>query len=316
MQKQQSQVVVIGDAMMDYQYWIQKMPSAGEDVFISRNCENPGGSGANTAFALAYLQVGSSFCGRVGQDDIGRKIVARMQLAGVDCSCVQYGGKTGYTLTMIDAQGERTMFSYRGSNEGSADASNGLISAVTKAKVLLLSGYLLTDARQSLFAIKMAHIAQEHNVIVALDPSPTIDLVSPSIIDDILEATDVLLPNERELGIISRQSSLDEGLTAVSHRIPCIAVKQGASGASILVRKDFEPVVGSRFTDTERLHAGADALQVVDTTGAGDAFNAGFLASFLKNSQPGQWLADGNSLASQVVVRQGATSLFDVPDVV
>ncbi|MFA6844345.1 MAG: carbohydrate kinase family protein [Sphaerochaetaceae bacterium] len=310
MQEQQPEVVVIGDAMMDYQYWVKEMPKAGEDVPLLRSCMNSGGSGANSAIALAYLQVKSCFCGRIGQDKIGKEIVRGIEETGVDCSCVQYGEKTGYTLTIIDAQGERTMFSFRGCNEEPLEETPGLLSTIKNAKILLLSGYLLLNSQQAAFAIHMAGFAREHGVFVALDTAPTIDLVPFPVVDEILNLTDLLFPNERELQIVSGKSSSAEGLAIISKKVPCVALKQGSAGSTVMIRKGFRPIVGNDFGQAEQFSVKATPVQAVDTTGAGDSFNAGFIASFLKDRHPRQGLSAGNGLARKVVLQQGAISLF------
>ncbi len=98
-------ILVIGDALIDHQYWIEHMPNPGEDTTILSTSKNVGGSAANTAIALAWLGAPTKFYGTIGRDLDGDLILEQMQAVGVDVSGIQFGEITGFTITMTTIAG-------------------------------------------------------------------------------------------------------------------------------------------------------------------------------------------------------------------
>lgn len=302
----QLDVTVIGDALMDHQYWVDTLPKAGEDVVIKTSQKNCGGSAANTAIALALLGVKCAFCGRLGNDEDGKEILFQMKSAGVDTSGVQFGQATGYTLTIIDKSGERTMFSYRGASGERYAFSNELEAHLSHTTLLLLSGYMLSHTNQGAYAFETARTVKSLGGKVALDPSPMIGKVDERLLDGFLSYTDILLPNQSELMTIANTDDVHTAMMKLN--IPCIALKRGNGGASLGVLSKFN----SNQTEGVQLYnAPAQKVQVVDTTGAGDAFNAGFLSSYLYGRAPQEWIETGNRIAAAVIAKQGASYIID-----
>ncbi|HLV10086.1 MAG TPA: PfkB family carbohydrate kinase, partial [Halanaerobiales bacterium] len=91
---------------------------------------------------------------------------------------------------------------------------------------------------------------------------------------------------------------------------PCIAVKLGNEGSKMMIHEDFKSKYGIEYTAREYFSASPVHVIPVDTTGAGDAFNAGFIYSFLNNEKPQKWLETGNSLAGKVIAEKGAISHY------
>lgn len=291
-------VLAIGDMLMDYQYWVERFPQPGGDVKILMSSCSPGGSAANTVFSLGMLGVRCGFCGRIGRDKAGEGIEERMRAAGLDLGCMQYGEATGYTVTIIDDHSERTMLSFRGAAGEPLGMTPALREALRKVRVLLLSGYLLADAVQARFAVEAAQIMREAGGLVALDASPNIESVPSQTLQAALAVTDLLLPNRREMQAITGIRDVKDGMEVLLGRVPIVALKLGAEGAMLGIR--------DRYPETGRWHAPAVKVAPVDTTGAGDAFNAGLLASFLRGENPANWLRAGNALAARAISRKGA----------
>ncbi|MFR9189661.1 MAG: carbohydrate kinase family protein, partial [Anaerotruncus massiliensis (ex Togo et al. 2019)] len=141
-------------------------------------------------------------------------------------------------------------------------------------RVLLLSGYLLADAAQARFAVEAAGMTRRAGGLVALDASPNIENVPPDTLREALAVTDILLPNRREMQAITGVWETGAGLDALLCRVPIAALKLGAEGSALGIR--------GGYSETGRWHVPAVEVTPLDTTGAGDAFNAGFLASYLR----------------------------------
>ncbi len=308
-----NKILVIGDALIDHQYWIDRMPRAGEDSQILSFSKNVGGSAANTAIALAFLGVPTKFYGTIGRDPDGRLIVDQMQTVGVDTSGIQYGETTGFTITMIDQNSERTMFSFRGASSDALSINTPLLQSTKACRVLLTSGYQLLYPDQAEVVLSVAERVHAEGNLVALDPSPLIGDVPEEIRARMLGFTDILLPNRSEIAILTGEEDLSTALEKARHLSKCIAVKLGSKGAWMAIQEGFEFTDGQRVSEGLCFQAPANQVRAVDTTGAGDAFNAGFLASFLRNEAPENWLKSGNYLAGEVVQHRGAVSMFCPP---
>jgi ribokinase len=282
---QMSSVLVIGDALIDNQYFVQTVPKKGQDEKIVDYSKSMGGSASNAAIALSRCGVQTYFCGSVGKDTDGQAFIDNFEKNNVDTSLIQQKGKTGFTVTMIDDSGERTMLSYRDASSKEMQVTSALALRIKKVSVVLISGYMLLEPKQAAFAIAVSVAVRENGGKVALDPSPIIEKVDKKVLKQVLELTDVLLPNEDEFNIITKKAGEVD--------VPCIAVKQGDKGARLIhdVAEYIQP---------------AKQVEAVDTTGAGDAFNAAFIASMINEDPPQTWLKKGVEYAASVVGKKGA----------
>lgn len=298
---------ILGDALIDYQYWVAKLPSAGGDETISMSNKSSGGSAANTAIALGQQHLRTAFCGRVGSDENGRWIQEKMRTAGVDISSMQYGESTGYVISIIDENSERTMLSYRGASAIPLEFTPELQQILQNTKLLLVSGYSLMHADQAGFSLAAAKETRMAGGLTALDPSPVIGQIDADILEKMLALADIILPNKSELEMITGMEDVAEGVLHLLSRVPCVALKLGSEGSMAAIRKGFVSPMGIVFPADVLLRASAIPVTAVDTTGAGDAFNAGFIASMFQRTDPQKWIEHGNRLAAKVVGQKGAT---------
>ena len=278
-------IIIIGDALMDNQYYIDEMPSAGQDIKVNEFAKSTGGSAANTAAKLASFDLAVSLVSAVGSDEDGQAMIKALQSKGVDTSFLVGTGQTGFTVTLIDSDGERTMLSHRGASANVPELAEQLKQKIRSADLLFISGYWMQTNEQARFVTAAAQEAKLGSAKVAFDPCPIVGNIDEDALGELLKMVDILLPNEAEYNFLKQNQALEN--------IPCIAIKLGSCGAKMLC-------------DGQEYEQLADTVQAVDTTGAGDAFNAGFLAAVLKGKEPQQWLKEGNECAAQAVGRRGA----------
>lgn len=247
-----------------------------------------GGAAANVAAWAVVAGAQATFVGRVGADPAGRQAVADLEAAGVHTQVVADPDlPTGTIIVLIDPAGERTMIPSAGAND-----SPQVPPLPADADWLCLSGYPLLRPASRSWAVETLATARGHGWSIAVDAAsaaPLAKLGSDAFFD--LVGTDlVLLANEDEAGVLTGRDDLSEAATVLAAKVGAAVVKCGAAG--VLWSAGGEPVA-----------VPAVATRVVDTTGAGDAFAAGFLAAGGSGLDA---LRAGVALAARAVAQVGA----------
>jgi ribokinase len=244
-------VVVVGSANVDLVWHGERLPAAGETVTDGDLLQVLGGKGANQAAAAAALGADVDFVGCVGDDDHGARVRADLEARGIGCRelTVAAGAATGVALITVDADGENAIAVAPGANRHlAADAAPRVIRA---GDVVLCS--LEVPVETVVAAVDAAaHVGAQ----VIVNPAPP--RAAP--------AGALLTPNERECDWLG-------GVGTLLEAAPAVIVTQGAAGA-VLYRPGRAPTEQAAFP-----------VSVVDSTGAGDAFN-GALAWALARGAP------------------------------
>ncbi len=261
-------VATLGDLVDDIVVHLDGPVQLGTDT-TSTIRRRRGGSAANFAVTVCGLGHRARFLGQVGDDAIGTVLVEELAAAGVDITAVQRGGTTGSIVVLVDDAGERHMLTDRG--------ASGLLSHVDAAwlagvSVLHVPLYSFATPPLSLAAAELVAIAHTLGVRVSVDLSSAalIDSLGSAAVADLLAplVPAVVFANDSEARALGRH------LTDVAARTLTI-VKAGADAAQVLI--PGRPAVSL---------PAAVVSDVVDTTGAGDAFAAGFVTSALWQDDP------------------------------
>lgn len=284
-------VVVVGDLLYDMLAHVgEKGASPGVDTF-TRIHASPGGSAANVASHLARLGVETRFVGRVGDDVFGEFLSERMRRAGVQ-TCLARDAKlpTGKVFVMVDGEGERTMITDRGASEalGPEDVPESFFIPDSH---LHLTGYMFSGGSRLEAAKKALRLAGEAGMSVSVDPSsaPLLESIGSGRFLEWASGVDLLFPNLEEGRLLSGAEDPEDVVRKLLGHCRAVALKLGAGGAMYVDRKGRN----------SRLPA-ADEPPVVDTTGAGDAFCAGFLSGWMSGEEPEDCLGRGVRLAGRV----------------
>jgi ribokinase len=287
-------VVVVGDVATDVVVVLAGAPAPGSDRPAAIRTRG-GGAGANVAAHLARLGTPVLLAGCVGDDPAGEGLVAELSRAGVRLGLRTVpGGATGTIVSLVDPDGQRSMLADRGANLALQPED---VPAPTRGGHLHLSGYTLLDPRPRAAGLAALDAAVAAGCTVSVDPASTGPLRAYGVdnwLADTAAAT-VLLPNADEARLLTGCADVTDAAQALAARHPVVAVSLGADGAlwaagSVLVHRPAHPT------------------EVVDTTGAGDAFAAGLLSAWLADAdgQPADALDAGLALAADVVRRPGA----------
>jgi sugar/nucleoside kinase (ribokinase family) len=287
-------VLVVGDLIYDMLAKAEGDITLGTDTFVPIRVA-AGGSGANAAAWLAHSGVETHFVGRVGDDVFGRFLEGEMERTGVkSCLARDPSLATGKVFVLVDGAGERTMITDRGAGE--ALGPDDLPETLFAGGHLHLSGYTLSGGSRRETALKAPRLARGAGMTVSVDPSSVslLDSVDPDRFLEWTRGADLLFPNLTEGEILTGERTPARIVEKLLPYYSAVVLKLGpegalyADGAGNLLREPAAPV------------------RVEDTTGAGDAFSAGFLAAWLDGEPPAEALRRGAGLAGRAVGRVGA----------
>ena len=298
-----SQVVTLGDINVDIIAFIPRYPSPGGDGLAERVEAHSGGSAANTATVLANFGVDVGIIGRVGRDAFAEQALARLAEAGVDLSCIQRDDEfiTGIMFIPVTPDGERTMFGYRGANSRLDPAllNEGYIA---QADVLHLSGYALLAEPQRSAAQQAVEMARRAGVAISLDVGLEAAARATEEVRALLSLVDLIFPNQAETRHLTGSNDVREAVKALlGYGIETVALKLGERGCA----------VGS---EGKIFSVPTFAVEVRDTTGAGDSFDAGFILGRLRGLGARESAILANALGALAASTVGAGDALPGPE--
>jgi sugar/nucleoside kinase (ribokinase family) len=288
-------VVVVGDVMVDVLAAMSGPLARGSDT-PSAVTTAGGGSAANVAVWLAAQGVPTSYVGRVGDDALGRESVAALTGCGVTAwVSTEPDVTTGTCIVLVEPGGERSMLPDAGAN-ATLTAADLPQRAFRPGGHLHLSGYTLLNPGSRDAGLAALSMAAAADMTVSIDPSSAAPLavLGAARFLSMTRGVDLLLANRDEAAVLAGTSDPHLAAQQLGDTYREVVVKLGADGA--MWQQGF---IGAS-APAER------GVEVVDTTGAGDAFAAGFLASWLLHPEPETALAAGCRLAARAVSRVGA----------
>ena len=278
-----SRIAVVGDAALDVLARAGTLPAPGGDVRASIAIR-PGGAGANTAAWLAALGADPVLIARIGADTAGEQVRGHLAAAGVGTALVtDHVAPTATVVVLVDGGGQRAMLADRGA---AGRLAPGDITVPAGARHLHLSGYVLLDRSSRAAGQAALAAARAAGLTTSVDPQAAALLTDPAGFLDQVRGVDLLLPSAGELAALG---GADAALAAVR----AVAVTDGPRGAAWLDRAGKVEVPGR-------------TTEVVDTTGAGDAFDAGVLVAWTGGASPAEALAAGVAAGTRAVGAAGA----------
>jgi len=270
--------------------------------FLLQNMKNPtyeaGGSAANTAYWISQLGGKAGFIGKISNDDLGKQFRSSLKDSGLNDYTVYESedNQTGLCAIFITPDGERTMNTYLGAGEHlSVDDLH--IDAIKEAKILYMEGYLWDKPSSKSAFLNAAKINKESGGLNSISLSDVfcVEMHRDSFISFIADDIDYVFCNEDELNSLTLQSSTNESFKYFEEKFP--KVKElictlGSDGAVIL-------------KNGERHSFEATEAKVIDKTGAGDFFAAGYLYGLQKELSIDKSANFANKSAAHVISEIG-----------
>jgi sugar/nucleoside kinase (ribokinase family) len=291
-------VTIAGEINLDLVlYGLQREIPTEREVLATDFEVTLGSSSAILAHNLATLGIATGFITRIGRDEFGQLALNRLAESGVDLSKVVRANnatKTGVTILLHHGD-ERRILTYPGTMFEMSRADLD-IEYLASARHFHLSSLFLHRALQPDLPDLFREL-KAHGLTLSLDTNDDPEDRWNGVLAQLLPYVDILLPNKDELCRIARRENLDEALAEISSIVPVIAVKCGSEGAVVQ-------------NGAHRTQVPGVAVRPVDTIGAGDSFNAGFLAAWLSGCSPEESARAGNVTGAFSTQRPGGTEAF------
>ena len=279
-----AEVIGFGALNVDKLYSVENIAGADEESFIKSSTDTPGGSAANTIIGLSKLGVSTSIIGKIAEDDDGDLIEYNLAVNEVFSNNLIYAdkGSTGKCIGFVDSNGDRCLYVDPGVNDDIViDEINPL--NIMRCKIMHYTSFVGDSFKTQIELLEK--LSKE--CILSFDPGMLYVKKGFDEIKPILDRCDILLINESELRLLfkDKESSLRQLVkNLLNLGIGTVVVKKGSEGVFAC-------------NNEKECEVKAFECEVVDTTGAGDSFNSGFLYAFLndydleKSCEIGNWVA-------------------------
>jgi len=296
--------VGFGALNVDKLFRVNKIATAEEESFITDCEEACGGSAANTIVGLARLGCKVGFIGKVADDREGKLLIEDFRREGVATNGIILAKKdrSGTVMGFVDKKGERALYVDPGVND-TIKFNEINQEYAFQAKFLHLTSFV---GKESFRSQKKLIEMLSRTVKISLDPGELYARKGLTTLEPIIERTFVLMPNLNELELLTSKADYRKGAEFLFEKgVAMMAVKMGRKGCYV--------------TDGKESHIiEAFKVKVVDTTGAGDAFCAGFLYGLIKDKSLYECGRLGNFVASRCIMKMGARTglprLDDLPN--
>lgn len=293
-------LLVIGSLNMDMMIHADKLPLLGETVMGKLHAYIPGGKGANQAYAASRLGAGVAMLGMVGRDGYGDALIKSLESCGTDTSLLRRShAPTGLAVICVDKLANNTIVVISGANmHTDVNYIRNNSDAIMNSKVIMLQMEIPYDAVYE--AIKIAH---ENGQKIVLNPAPA----PKDIPQEVLRMVDYLTPNETELETLTgipvcdEASAVKAGRMLISRGVKHVVATLGSQGA-LFISDGIEKLFPAR------------KVKAVDTTAAGDTFNAAFAMEIANNKSIDEAIRFANTAAAISVTRNGAQTSIPTRD--
>ena len=284
-------VLGFGALNVDRLYKVNRIAREDEESFIKDLTEACGGSAANTVVGLARLGLKTGYIGKVAKDSEGKLLLEEFRKEKVDTEgiIIADSGRSGLVLGFVDERGERALYVAPGVNDDIGFEEINL-EYVENTAFLHLTSFVGEKPFQTQKRL-LSVIPDE--VEVSFDPGTLYAKKGLETLKPIIERAYVVLPSENEIEMITGKPYKEGAELLLKEGVQIVVVKLGEKGCYVTDGKEEHLIPPPK-------------VKVVDTTGAGDAFNAGFLYGLINGKDLNTCGRLGNFVASRCVMSMGA----------
>jgi len=262
-------LIGVGEICIDWILKVDRFPKVDEKIFIKESKKFPGGVTANFVVGFARLGGKPGFIGGIGKDEYGEFLLGILNSEGIDTSYMKIheNKTTAINFIIIDTKGNKVIYQDPLLKENVPDPNyfNIIIEDyIKKAKVLHTTAIKLDTS------IKVAEIAKKHDLVVSFDlEKHVVDDYGLERLKPLLKLTDILMPNKLAIKtLMNREDLIESAKELINFGPKMIVITLGKKGSIVV-------------TEKEVIETPAFKIIPVDTTGAGDTFNAAFIYSHI-----------------------------------
>jgi ribokinase len=285
-------ITVIGSLVMDLVIKLEKFPKEGDTLFGDEINYYLGGKGANQAYALTRLGANTEMIGMVGNDNFGKAFIDTFKKAGTKVSNILVSDKIGTSLAVIQSnyKAENKIVVMHGANYEFSAKELKKVESVLKNSDLVITQLELRPEIEA----AIINLCAKYKVPVQLNPAPAYKLSK-----DLLSKVTYITPNDLELSILTgmKTDTIENTKKAVKKLLSLgpknVISTLGGNGAMIGDKNGIRHIPGFK-------------VKVVDTVGAGDAFNGGFAYAISKGHNIDEAVRFANAVGGLAVTKQGA----------
>ena len=256
-----------------------------------------GGSVANSIVCIAQQNLKTVFIGKVNQDELGKKFAKGLAEENVEFKITKslVNKHTARCIILVSTDAERTMNTYLGVSQELTEEDVDL-NIIEESSILYLEGYLwdLDNAKKAIKKSISTAINSETKIAFSISDAFCVDRFREEFIDLVNNSADIIFANESEIKSLFEMNELNDAIKKCQDTKKIFAVTLGDKGAKIIYKNE---VVDIKAEVIDKL---------VDTTGAGDLFAAGFLAEYLKTQNLELSGKQGVKMASIIIQQFGA----------
>lgn len=308
-------VVGIGNAIVDVLAKVgdgflseRKLPKGGMSLVEAKEAgkiyadiiperEVSGGSAANTVAGLASLGAATAFIGKVHDDELGQDFSRDIGAAGIDffTEPLTQGPSTGRSIVLVTPDAERSMFTYLGASEklSEEDIDENIIKA---GKIIYLEGYLWDKEEAKKAMVKACELAHKYNrkVAFSLSDKSVVKRHRQEFLNLVKDYVDILFGNEEEIKTLFTENDFYKTLEMLKPDVEIAAITRSAKGSVVVNGRTITFVEAEKVDD------------VIDSTGAGDLYAAGFLYGIINERSLGTCAMIGSIAAAEIISHYGA----------
>lgn len=308
-------VIGFGALNLDKLYYVNEIAGEDEESFIKDFDVNCGGSAANTIIGLSRLGVSTSYIGKVADDDEGELLEMNLIYEGVYVNNLIYAdnGHSGKVLGFIDEEGNRALYVDSGVNDEIL-SSEIYIDKIANTQILHFSSFIGESFNTQNYLIDKL----PDSVVLSFDPGILYVKKGFKALEKILNRTNILLINEKELKILFKDYDGEMDASEIKS-LNKDTIKKMVSilfdkGIAIVALKRGNKDVYIMDNTGEFIESSIFPVDAIDTTAAGDSFNAGFLYSYLKGYSLEKSGIIANWLASKCVENLGMSGFPSIEE--
>ncbi len=280
------EVTALGTCNIDFIMKVPRFSMADDEVDVENMTISLGGSASNFAVGVSRMNVKVGIIARVGYDQFGGFVTDKFKEEGVKTErLLKIYESTGMAFIAVDRRGERSIYTSMGAN-AQFELEKDDKKYIKSSSILHITGMYREVVEE----------ASKYAKFLSLNPGTVLSSYGIDSLHKIIKRANIIFLNKKEVSLLTGKDYNEGARKLVDIGVPMVVVTCGRRGANL-------------YSSDGVIHSSPPEVKSLDTTGAGDAFAAGFIASLVKNKEIEQCLQFGNMLASKCVGKLGAINV-------